>query len=808
MPHALDDWFSARGWQPFGYQRETWDRYLKGESGLVHAATGTGKTLAVYGGPLIEWLGEGASEEPPSIRILWITPLRALAADTEQALKEPLAELEFPWRVERRTGDTGYSVKKRQRERLPAVLVTTPESLSLLLSYPGSREQFADLRCVVVDEWHELLGSKRGTMIELALARLRGWAPAARFWGVSATLGNLEDARAALLGKSPGSIVEGVAPKEIVVDSILPENVERFSWAGHMGMSLLGPVIEAIEESAGTLVFVNTRRQAERWYQGLLESRPDWAGEIALHHGSLARATRRFVERGVKEGRLRAVVATSSLDLGVDFPPVDRVLQVGSPKGVGRLIQRAGRSGHQPGVPSRVTVVPTHVFELVEAEAAREAAHEGLIEPRAPLEKPLDLLAQHILTVALGEPFVEVELRDEVRSTHAYRDLTDDEWAWTLDFAASGGPSLRAYPEFQRMEEVAGRWTITTDAVARRHRMAVGVIVSEATIEIRYRRGPSLGSVPESFITKLEPGDSFYFGGKALELIRVREMRAYVRRARGTDVTLPAFLGGRMALSTELGAAVRRQLDLARTGRAASPEMEALSPIIDLQRRWSTLPRQDDLLIERTRTREGTHLFVYPFEGRLVHEGMAAVVALRMSRLQPISFSLSFTDYGFELLSAVEPPLEGPAAVDLFSVENLEEDISEALNTTEMAKRQFREIARVSGLVFPGFPGQGRSARHLQMSSGLIFEVFRKHDPENLLLEQARREVREQQLEIGRLRAALERIAHGQVVVVDTPRPTPLAFPILVERMRVKVSSQKLADRIRNMQLRLERAAG
>lgn len=805
-------WFAAQGWTPRPFQREVWARYLSGESGLLHAPTGTGKTLAVALGPMLEARAQPTGETgggAPPIRLLWVTPLRALAADTERALREAAAALDLPWTVERRTSDTGASVRQRQRVRLPTALVTTPESLAVLLSHPAAVRQLGGLRAVVVDEWHELLGSKRGVLTELALARLRGLAPGLRTWGLSATLGNLDEACAALLGIGVrGALVAADETKSVLIESALPEVVERFPWAGHLGLALLPRVVAEIEASASTLVFVNTRRQAERWFQALLEARPDWAGVLGLHHASLARATRRFVERALREGRLRAVVATSSLDLGVDFPPVDRVVQIGSPKGVGRLLQRAGRSGHRPGQASRVLLVPTHAFELVEAAAARRAAARGRIEPRRSPSKPLDLLVQHILTVALGAPFEAAALRDEVRSAWSYGELTDAEWAWALAFAASGGPALRAYPEFARLVEVDGRWMVTTDRVAARHRRAIGTIVSDAEVEVVFQRGGRLGTLPEHFVARLEPGDAFVFAGRTVELVRLRDLKAVVRRARTTEAVWPAFTGGRMPLSTELGAAVRDLLARAARGQTDDPELEAVRPILALQARWSRIPAEDELLVERTRSREGHHLFVFPFEGRLAHEGMAALVAHRLARRAPAAFAVAFNDYGFELLTRDASPTPEALAAALLETEHLEEDLRAAVNAAELARRRFREIARVAGLLTTGLPGQGRSARQLQMSSGLLFDVFARHDPGNRLLRQAEEEALHELLALGRIRTALERWAAGRLVVVETPRVTPLAFPIFAERLAARVGSTSVADRIRAHQLRLERAAG
>jgi ATP-dependent Lhr-like helicase len=812
----VEEWFAARGWAPFAFQREVWAAYLRGESGLIHAATGTGKTYAAWLGPLIEALAEAGRRPPAALRVLWVTPLRALAADTAGALGAPLRDLGLPWTVETRTGDTEAAVRARQRRRLPEALVTTPESLSLLLARDDARELFAGLRCVVVDEWHELMASKRGVQVELALARLRRWRPELRTWGLSATLGNLDVALEALLGVAPptapaprGRLIQGEQPKTIAIDALIPPSVERFPWAGHLGLRMLSQVLAEIESVASCLVFTNTRAQTETWYQAILDARPEWAGTIALHHGSLSREVREWVEGGLRDGRLRCVVCTSSLDLGVDFSPVERVLQVGSPKGVARLLQRAGRSGHRPGAPSRATCVPTHAFELVEVAAVRRAAAQGRIEARPPLAKPLDVLAQHLVTVALGGGFRADELLAEVRTARAYRDLRDEEWRWCLEFVVSGGASLGAYPEYRRVVEADGAYRVADEAVARRHRQAIGTITADAAITVQYVGGEKLGSVEESFIARLSPGDKFTFAGRVLEFVRVREMTAWVRRAKGADGAIPRWSGGRLALSSELAAAVRERLQAARDGEFEDPELLALRPILALQARWSRIPGAHELLVERTRTRDGHHLFVFPFEGRLVHEGLAALLAYRLAQAAPITFTVAANDYGLELLSAEPAPLNGEADLRAaLAPAGLADDILAALNAAELSRRQFREIARVAGLVVVGPPHERRSARQLQASSNLFYDVFEQYDPENMLLRQARREVLERQLEQGRLAAALARIAAGPLAIVETPRPTPLAFPLLVDRLRERVSSEQLADRVRKMQLQLERAAG
>jgi len=802
-------WFAERGWTPFDFQHEAWAAYAEGRSGLIHASTGTGKTYAAFFGPVLEALTETRDENPPPLRVLWLTPLRALSADTARSLEAPLAALGLNWDVGLRTGDTTASVRTKQKLRLPTVLVTTPESLALQLSYDDAEAKFANLRCVVVDEWHELLSSKRGTLVELALARLRRFQPSLRTWGLSATLGNTPTAARTLLGTTGEPVlIRGKATKQTIIDSVLPPKVERFPWGGHMGLTLIAQVVATIEESRSALVFTNTRSQTEVWYQAILAAKPEWAGMMALHHGSLDREVRDWVEDQLRAGSLRCVVCTSSLDLGVDFAPVDRVIQVGSPKGVARLMQRAGRSGHQPGGVSRVTCVPTNALELVEVAAARTAALAGKIEAREPYCKPLDVLAQHIVTCAVAGGFFPDELFDEVRTTVAYAELTREEFDWALDFAVRGGETLRAYPDFRRVTvNDDGRHIVTDRGVTMRHRMGIGTITSEASTAVRFLKGGRLGHVEELFAARLKPGDRFTFAGRTLEFIRLKDMTAWVKLTKRAANTVPRWAGGRMPLSTELSEAVREQLDRAADGFYDSLELETVRPILELQAAWSRIPRPGELLIERVTTREGEHWFLFPFEGRLAHEGLAALIAHRISRLIPITLTMAINDYGFELLSPSPLGFTERDWRDLLRAADLAEDIGRGLNTTELAKRQFRETARVAGLVGVGRPGANKSAKQLQASSGLFFDVFREYDPGNLLLRQAEREVLERQFDEARLRAALERIAAGVILMQQPHKPTPLAFPLLVERLRGTLSSESLAERVKRMTADLERTA-
>jgi ATP-dependent Lhr-like helicase len=810
---AVEAWFAERGWKPFPFQRQVWQAFAQGHSGLLHASTGAGKTYALWMGALLRGM-RGQAAPGKGARVLWITPMRALAADTMKALQAPAADLLPGWTGGLRTGDTGSAERARQVRSLPSVLVTTPESLTLLLSAADARDRFRQLDAVIVDEWHELLGSKRGVQTQLALARLRLWRPELLVWGLSATIGNLRQAQDALLGTGRGLLVEGADDKDILVDTLLPPATARFPWAGHLGTAMLPAVVREIEDSASTLVFTNTRSQSELWYQSLLAERPDWAGLIALHHGSLDKAVRDWVEMSIKDGSLKAVVCTSSLDLGVDFAPVERVLQIGSCKGIARLLQRAGRSGHAPGRRSRVTLVPTHSLELLEAAGAKRALAARSVEARIPPNKPLDVLVQHLVTMALGGGFRAGELYEEVRLAWSYRELTPDEWQWALDFVARGGQSLTVYPEYRRvLPDEHGVYRVPDATLARRHRMNIGTIVSDASIQVKFLSGATLGSVEESFISRLAKGDHFLFGGRMLEFIRIHEMTAYVRKATGRKGAVPRWQGGKMPMSSELAHAALACLEEADHAQFAGPEMQAIRPLLELQRRWSGLPTARALVAESLKSREGWHLFLYPFAGRSVHLGLGSLLAWRIARQQSATFSIAVNDYGLELLCPdfidYETLLLRPSAPmhRLLAEEHLLEDVLASLNAAELSQRRFREIARIAGLLFQGYPGQRKSNRQLQASSSLFYEVFRKHDPGNLLLTQAQREVLEQELELGRLRDTLAELRGRALAWHAVPRATPFAFPLMVERFREKLSTEKLSDRVARMVRELENAA-
>ena len=810
MKLQIDQWFERKGWQPFAFQKRVWHAMQAGQWGLLHASTGSGKTLATWFGAL-QACSERGQLAPGRLKVLWITPMRALAADTTAALESTAGHLVPDWQVQMRTADTSTAIRARQGKQLPEALVTTPESLSLLLASSDAKVRLQSVQVVVIDEWHELLASKRGVQVQLALARLTRWQPDLLCWGMSATLGNLDEAMQTLVWPSGqcGLLVSDDKPKEIVVQVVLPAKVERFAWAGHMGLSLVNEVTRHLWQAQSTLVFVNTRAQAERWYQALLEHDPELAGVLALHHGSLDHSVRQWVESGLKAGDLRAVVCTSSLDLGVDFLPVEQVMQIGSAKGVARLMQRAGRAGHAPGRASQLILVPTHSLEILEAIAAQDAVAERRMEARSTLVAPMDVLVQHLVSIALGGGFKPDELYAEICQAYAYRGLSMCAWQWALDFVGGGGNALAAYPDYHRVKpDSEGIWRVPDRQLARRHRMSIGTIVSDAMMQVRYWRkggaGSRLGQVEESFIARLKPGDFFYFAGRLVELVRIQEMTAYVIRASGKRAIVPRWMGGNMPLSSELADSMLARLDGKTTDR--QPAWLAIEPLLNVQRRWSALPSANYLLVEQWQSREGSHLFFYPFAGRHVHMGLATLLAWRLSQQTPRTFTMAVNDYGFELLCAQALDADEVLTPALFTIEGLQADILASLNAGELSQRRFREIARVAGLVFQGYPGAKKTAKQIQASSGLFYEVFRQHDPDNELLKQAHDEVLSQELEHHRLQATLVSIQNKPLKVQLLKRPTPFAFPLIVERLRERLSSEQLSERVARLVQDLEKA--
>jgi len=807
------------------------EAYLEGYSGLLNAPTGSGKTFALF----LPFLADFINKHPDrwqtqtnnGLLMLWITPLRALTNDIKKAMQEACDEIGLPWKIMTRTGDTSAAEKQALKKKLPEVLLTTPESLHLMMAQKEYPNLFKSLQVVVIDEWHELLGTKRGVQVELGLSKLKVLSLKSevgsqeneaksdlrlstqdfrlKIWGISATIGNLGEASEVLLGNDfpPGRVkmVRANVDKRLQITSVIPENIESYSWSGHIGLKLLPQVMEIVAKSVTTLIFTNTRSMAEIWYHAILDNYPEYAGIMAMHHGSLDNDLRNWVEQALHAEALKVVVCTSSLDLGVDFRPVDTVIQVGSPKGVARFMQRAGRSGHAPGAISRAWFVPTHSMELLEGAALKDAIKRKIFESRDPMLFAMDVLIQYMVTLAVSDGFRADELFKEVKTSYAFADLKRSEFNQLLDFITTGGKTLAQYDEFLKVEVENGLFKVNNRRVAMRHRLSIGTITSELSIRVKWLSGGSLGTIEESFISKLKPGNTFWFAGRSREFIQLKEMTAFVRKSNARKGMIPSWNGGRMPLSSQLAAVFRDKLDEVALGTAYDEEVVALKPLFELQSQLSHLPQSHEFLIESFKTNDGHHLIFYPFEGRLVHEGMASLLAWRISKIKPATFSIAMNDYGFELLADEDIPIEEALEdASFFSIDNLIEDIEHSLNANEMARRRFRDIAHIGGLVFTGYPGQPMKNKHLQASTSLLFEVFTEYEPDNLLVRQAYNEALAFQLEEFRLRAALQRIQGQNIVLKNIQRPTPFAFPIMVDSLgRERLTTEPLEERIAKM---------
>lgn len=809
-------WFTEQGWKPFKFQKDTWKAYLQKKNGLLNAPTGSGKTYALWVPIVLNYIKNNPDYKIRSkkgLKAIWITPLRALSVEIEQAAERFARGLGTNLTVGIRTGDTSQKERAAQKKSMPDLLITTPESLQLLLSSKNYDKTFENLEAIVVDEWHELLGSKRGVQVELALSRLKTVSKNLRIWGISATIGNLQQAREVLLGPKSealqnSELIRANLQKKIKVKSIIPETMENFPWRGHMGLHLLDEVVPIIKSSKTTLLFTNTRSQCELWFQKIISKYPEFAGELAMHHGSINKETRLWVEQAIRNESLKAVVCTSSLDLGVDFAPVETIIQIGGPKGVARFLQRAGRSGHQPGKESVIYFLPTHAIELIEASALQKAVEKKAVEDRIPYLLSFDVLVQYLTTLAVSNGFFPKDIYPEIKSTFCFQAMTEDDWRWLLNFITKGSQSLQAYDEYKKVEiEEDGRFKVNHRGVAMRHRLQIGTIVSDAMLSVKYMKGGYIGTIEEWFISKLTPGDIFTFAGRNLELVRIKNMQVLVKKSKKKNAKVPSWMGGRMTFSAQMSELLREEMYLASEYDATSgksEELSALTGILDRQKKESVIPKSDEFLIETFKTREGYHAIFYPFEGRFVHEALGSLLAYRVSLLSPISFSIAFNDYGFELLSDQEIDMQQVLDNNLFSAEFLMDDLYKSLNATEMARRKFRDIAVIAGLVFTGYPNKLVKSKHLQSSSQLLFSVFRDYEEDNLLYLQSFRETFEHQLEEGRLRQALERINNQKMIWRNCEKPTPFSFPIITDRLREKLSSEKLEDRIRKMMKSLD----
>lgn len=798
--HLIEQWFNKKGWTIFDFQKECWNYFLEGKSGLLNAPTGAGKTLAIFGGILMDYLSERG--EKSGLRSLWITPVRALAQEISQAVSTICNELCLDFKTAVRTGDTRSSEKTKQKKHPPQLMVITPENLHLLFTHQDYSIFFKDLTSVVVDEWHAFLGTKRAVLIELALSRLKSISPNLKIWGISATIGNLDEAMEVLFGNDCKNavLVKPSVEKQIELETLFPDEIKKMPWSGHLGLQLLPKVVEIVKNNKSTLIFTNTRSQAEIWYLKLIDYSPDLSGYLALHHSSLDATIREWVEDALHHGRLKAVVCTSSLDLGVDFRPVDTVIQIGSAKGVSRFIQRAGRSGHSPGQISKIYYLPTHALELLEGSALRKAIKMNKIESKQPYLNSFDVLIQYLTTLAIGEGLNPDKIKKEVLRTYSFKEMTDEQWNKCLQLLLHGGKTLEAYDEFKKLiwNNEKNCFTIANKRLAMRHRLSIGTIVSDSTFSVVFLNGKKIGNLEEWFVTKLKPNDTFWLSGKPLEFVKLKDTKVFVKLAQSPKSTVPSWMGGRMPLSNELSEMIRLCIVDYLNNKIPNnhPELAKITPLLDLQSEISHIPSPDELLIEYLKSKDGYHLFIFPFEGRFVHEAVSTLIASRIAKHYPITFSIAMNDYGFELLTDQRIDPENILKLDLFSTQNLESDILNTNNSSEMAKSRFREIATIAGLVFSGNSKRYLSEKHIRASVHLFFKVFAEYEPDNILYQQAFDEVLVFQYEMQRIKKTFEKISAQKVVLKKCIKPSPFAFPIMVDRLRMKYSNEDLEKRI------------
>ncbi|MCZ6604970.1 MAG: ligase-associated DNA damage response DEXH box helicase, partial [Alphaproteobacteria bacterium] len=773
LPGDFADWFSTRGWQPHSHQLEMLEAARAGRSALLIAPTGGGKTLAGFLPSLVQ-LAE-ADDRPDRLHTLYISPLKALAVDVHRNLEIPIAEMGLDITAESRTGDTPQSKRARQRKHPPQILMTTPESFALLLSYEDASDFFAQLTCVIVDELHAIEENKRGDLLSLGLARLARLAPNCRRIGLSATVAEPRRLVDWLSADGRGGGVQlimgepGAAPDVsiLTVGNAIP-------WSGHLGMHALAGIFDLIEAAKTAIVFVNTRSQAEILFQELWR-RNDKGLEIALHHGSLAAEQRRKVEAAMARGDLRAVVATSSLDLGVDWAAVDLVVQVGAPKGSTRLLQRTGRANHRLDQPSRAVLAPANRFEYLECRAAVEAVREGTLDALAPRPGGLDVLAQHVLGRGCAEPFTADELFDEVTCAAPYRELARAEFDDVLSFVANGGYALGNYERYHRLAvDGDGRYAVAGPKFVRQYRMNVGTIVEAPMLKVRFRRGRVLGEVEEGFILGLVAGDTFVFAGQLLCFERIRETSVEVSRAKGGAPKVPQYMGGRFPLSTHLATRVR--------GLLADPAgwrdfPEPVHEWLELQRWRSVLPDRDGLLAESFPRNGREYLVLYCFEGRNAHQTLGMLLTRRMERLGLGPLGFVATDYVIAVWSLKPAPDD---LASLLDEDMLGDDLEAWMAESSMLKRTFRNIAVIAGLIERRHPGQEKTRRQVTFNADLIYDVLRAHEPNHVLLRATRADAATGLTDIRRLADMLARV-RGKIRHRRLERVSPLAVPVLLE---------------------------
>jgi len=780
LPNILADWFAARGWRPHAHQLAMLEAARAGQSALLIAPTGGGKTLAGFLPSLVDLISGDAPED--GLHTLYISPLKALAVDIHRNLEVPIAEMALPIRAETRTGDTPQSKRQRQRKKPPHMLMTTPESLALLLSYEDAPEIFASLQCVILDELHAIEDNKRGDLLALGLSRLQALAPHVRRVGLSATVADPDRLRRWLSTTANADDVElvlGVDGAE--PDVAVLETGARLPWSGHMGAHAVPEIYDLLKDGGTTLVFVNTRAQAEIVFQELWRLNEDNL-RIALHHGSLAVEQRRKVEAAMVRGELDAVVATSSLDLGVDWAAVDLVVQVGAPKGATRLLQRIGRANHQLDNPPRAVLVPANRFEVLECRAALDAIAAHTLDGVPERPGGLDVLAQHILGAACAGPVDRDALFEQVRTAGPYAGLTREDYDDVFGFVATGGYALGAYDRFKRLfRKSDGLYEITSKTAIRDYRMNVGTIVEAPTLKVRLGRGRVLGEVEESFVNHLTEGDTFIFAGRLLEFVELRETSVITRPGKGDAPAVPAYVGGRLPLSTHLADRVRTILSDPKTWSGLP---EQVAEWLEVQRWRSLLPSRDGLLVESFPRGNKHYLVAYCFEGRNAHQTLGMLLTKRMERagLNPLGFVA--TDYVIGVWSTRS--VEAADMESLFSEDMLGDDLEAWMAESSMLKRTFRNVAVIAGLIQRRHPGEEKSRRQVTFNSDLIYDVLRTHEPNHVLLRATRADAASGLTDVRRLAGMLARVK-GKITHRHLDRVSPLAVPILLEIGRESV---------------------
>ncbi|MEM1132496.1 MAG: ligase-associated DNA damage response DEXH box helicase [Pseudomonadota bacterium] len=782
LPQAITQWFAERGWTPRRHQLEMVDVARQGRHALLVASTGAGKTLAGFLPSLAELI---ETPDHDGLHTLYVSPLKALAHDIQRNLTTPVEEMGLDIRVEARSGDTPSDRKRRQREKPPQILLTTPESLSLLLSYPESTMLFASLKRVIVDEVHAFATGKRGDLLALSLARLRTLAPEAQRVALSATVADPDGYRAWLAPHGDldsVALVEGEAGADPDLDIMLPEG--RVPWSGHSGHYAIPQVLEEITRNRTTIVFCNTRFLAEFIFQRLWELNED-ALPIGLHHGSLSVEARRKVEGAMACGELRALVATASLDLGVDWGDVDCVIQMGAPKGSSRLLQRIGRANHRLDEPSKAVLVPGNRFEYLEAQAAYDAVDAGQRDGEGFRPGGLDVMAQHVMAVACAGPFHEDALRDEVRLALPYSAYDDDAFARVLSFVENGGYALRAYDKFKRLRrDKDGIWHLAHQRFAAQHRLNAGTIVDVPMLEVRFKNGRKLGKVEEMFAAQLSPGDTFFFAGMSLEVEQIKDLDLIVRASKSA-AQIPSYMGARMPLTTHLADRVRNLLT-DRTGWVRFPD--DVREWLEMQDWRSTLPEPGQLLVETFPHRQRHYMVCYPFEGWNAHQSLGMLITRRMEDkgLQPLGFVAN--DYALAVYGL--QPIRDPGA--LFSADILTDEFIQWVESSYLLKRAFREVAVISGLVERQHPGKRKTGKQVTFSTDLIFDVLAKYEPDHVLMQAAWADARAKMTDVGRLGNLLDR-AQETILHIDLDRITPMAVPVLTMIGRESVA-QGAAD--------------